>query len=186
MPKLLKGILVSTRRNDEKSAGSEIHYALTNDLGLKSSIINISNSGISGLVTVGLKGKNPVELITQIAKLEENSNYFLHCLKFKPIEHVISMDLEELASLVDKEKTKIEGSFKIEVGKRHAKYSTQELISTVATRIDNPVNLDNPDIIVLIELLGNKLGLSIIRPDQVYSTKKANEEQAEENNWFLN
>ena len=78
-----------------------------------------------------------------------------------------------------------EGSFKIEVSKRHTSLVSSDVISAIAKNIDNPVDLTNPDNLILIEIIGNKLGISLIAPDLVYSTNLVHEDSKESDNWFL-
>jgi len=59
------------------------------------------------------------------------------------------------------------------VRKRHTTLSTKEIVETVARNIDRKVDLENPDKIVLIEILGELTGVSVIAPSDVLSMERA-------------
>jgi len=59
------------------------------------------------------------------------------------------------------------------VRKRHTTLSTKEIVETVARNIDRKVDLENPDKMVLIEILGELTGVSVIAPSDVLSVERA-------------
>ena len=187
MPKLYRGLLVSCRRNFEKAASSEMFYTLSKELEIEPDHISARLTGISGLISVKLDLEvNLVELMGNIMDLESEKTYFIHTLKIKPVEIIIPAELEALESYVkDHISNSFEGSFKIEVSKRHTPLISTDVISSIAKNIDNPVDLTNPDILVLIEIIGNKMGISVIPPHLVYSTNLVHEDSKESDNWFL-
>lgn len=186
MPTLYSGLLISCRRNFESNASSEIHFALTNELKLNSEDIKAKNTGISGLITVRLNNMDNLHVVDQLKELEKVTSYFIHCLKIKPIMYTIKNDFEDLSELVKDHLDEINGNYKIEVNKRHSSLRSIEVIKVIADIVENPVSLDNPDTLVLVEIIGDKLGLSIINPKYIFSTKKASEEKSDSTeNWFL-
>ena len=57
------------------------------------------------------------------------------------------------------------------VEKRHNSFlRSSELIRTIAKEIDNPVDLDSPNWIVLVEILGNVTGIAVIQQDQIFNS----------------
>ena len=79
-----------------------------------------------------------------------------------------------------------DGTFKIEIHKRHTALTSLEIINAIAPLIDNTVNLDNPDWLVLVEIVADRFGLSFIKPDLIFSAKIANEQPRQaKTNWFL-
>lgn len=187
MPKLYRGLLVSCRRNFEKAASSEMFFTLSKELEIEPDHISARSTGISGLISVKLNPEvNIIELMNNLIELESDKAYFIHTLKIKPVEVIIPAELEALESYVeDNIANSFEGSFKIEVSKRHTPLISSDVISTIAKNIDNPVDLTNPDILVLIEIIGNKMGISVIPPHLVYSTNLVHEDSTESDNWFL-
>lgn len=43
-------------------------------------------------------------------------------------------------------------------------------ISIIAKEVSNPVNLDNPKWIILIEILGKVTGISVLELDQIFNS----------------
>ena len=186
MPTLYSGLLISCRRNFESNASSEIHFALTNELKLNSEDIKAKNTGISGLITVRLNNMDNLHVVDQLKELEKVNSYFIHCLKIKPIMYTIKNDFEDLSEIVKDHLDEINGNYKIEVNKRHSSLRSIEVIKVIADIVKNPVSLDNPDTLVLVEIIGDKLGLSIINPKYIFATNKAIEESSDSTeNWFL-
>ncbi len=187
MPKLYRGLLVSCKRNFEKATSSEMFYTLSKELEIEPDYISARSTGISGLISVKLHSDvNLTELMENLIELETEKAYFIHTLKIKPVELIIPAELEALEShVVDNIVDSFEGSFKIEVSKRHTPLVSSDVISAIAKNIDNPVDLTNPDNLILIEVIGNKMGISVIPPHLVYSTNLVHEDSSESENWFL-
>jgi len=186
------GLLISSKRNFESSASSEIQYTLIEKLGITKSQIKISNSGISGLITAKIEGENPILLVEKLIELEKNDSFFLHCLKFKPIQFVIKLKDElKFEGLVEIISSKIvdddvTSSYKIQIEKRHSKIQSKDLISEIAPTIPNPVDLTNPKWIIQIEIIADNLGISKIKPKHIFSTKLAFDSKTDQSeNWFL-
>jgi len=94
-----------------------------------------------------------------------------YVLRVLPIEFVVPTDLnmirqaaKGLASKIDK------NSFRITVEKRHSPLESIEVINAIAGEIESKVDLENPGWIVLVEILGSQTGLSVIRPEQMFSS----------------
>jgi len=49
---------------------------------------------------------------------------------------------------------------------------TSDIISNLARGVSNNVNLSSPDWIILIEIIGKWSGISIMKPDQIFSAVK--------------
>ena len=63
-------------------------------------------------------------------------------------------------------------TYRISIEKRNSDLSSQEIISKIAGKIKNKVSLEFPDKVVLIEILGNKTGVSILKKSDVLSIEK--------------
>ncbi len=184
--RLFRGLLISSKRNFENSALSEITYALTRELNIPQEKIFARRAGISGLSVVKLDDDIDIlETIKQLISLEENQSFFIHTLKIRPIEYVMKFDIPKLIDFMKIKNFHIEGSFKIEVNKRHNPVHSLDIINEVAKLYSNPVNLDNPSTLILIEIIGDKLGLSVIPPELVYRTGAGDDDNRDEDNWFL-
>jgi tRNA acetyltransferase TAN1 len=47
---------------------------------------------------------------------------------------------------------------------------SSEIIATVGSEINNRVDLENPDWIVLVEIIGKLVGISVLRPKEIFSS----------------
>lgn len=182
---LFRGLLVSCPKNHEQSAGSEIFYSLTEKIGLTPEHVSVQETRISGLLTVKIDPSvdlNPV--VEQLQELDQDEPFFLHCLKIRPVHKVVT-SIEELEEGI-KSMTLPSGSFRVQVNKRHSPIKSMDIITPVASLIDQKVDLSNPDWEVLIEIVADKIGYAIITPDLMFSTQLAfHDPEQEVTNWFL-
>jgi tRNA acetyltransferase TAN1 len=72
--------------------------------------------------------------------------------------------IKELSSRIQELQT-----FRITVEKRHSQISSVDIIHGMASEISRKVDLSNPDWIVLVEVIQNVAGLSVIRPYHIFS-----------------
>ena len=119
---------------------------------------------------------NPVLVVQELGrKLVESPWKFRYILKVSPIEKVVSSSTAEIGKCVLTMVDRIDKkeSFRITVRKRHTTLSTKEIVETVARSIDRRVDLENPDKVVLIEILGELTGVSVIAPSDMLSVERA-------------
>jgi tRNA acetyltransferase TAN1 len=57
--------------------------------------------------------------------------------------------------------------------RRFTKYHTIEIIKNIAELIDEKVDLKNPDKILHINIIGKYAGISILKPNDTFSTSQA-------------
>lgn len=104
----------------------------------------------------------------------EDPKSFRFILKIAPIEKVVPSNINEIAKWVKKKKDAIleNQTFRITVEKRMTNLNRDELIKIIAELIDRKVDLKNPDKILMIQILGENTGLSIINPEDIISIPK--------------
>ncbi|TFF85452.1 MAG: hypothetical protein EU518_01110, partial [Promethearchaeota archaeon] len=92
-----------------------------------------------------------------------------------PIQFVCEIDLKQIEKIIEENYSKFisEGEkFRIKLRRRKNKLIKRKtLIESVAKYIDNPVDLENPEKIVRIELLKNICGISFLKPGDIISPK---------------
>ena len=125
-----------------------------------------------GLITAATN-VDTKEVIRRIKKiLEKDSNFFQFILKIVPIDYVCETNLNVIKDFVEKYYPLYlneEDSFKIELKRRKNEIIERDaIIESVAKIITNRVDLDNPDKIIRIELLGNISGISFLNPDDIF------------------
>ena len=184
---LYRGLLISTSRNEERSASSEIHFVLTNRLEIDESLFTVHDTRISGLITLSMNPSiDTHEVVRELMSLEDDEAYFMHCLKIRPVDYVVQADIESVVNAIKELDIQREGSFRITVSKRHTPLASMDLIMAVAKLFSNPVNLSNPDWEILIEIVADKLGFTVMEPDLLFSTQLAfHEDDDDVPNWFL-
>jgi len=164
-------LLASTSRGYENDACSEFWFLL-GEIGDEQSVVE--KSSVSGLI-MAKTALDPFRVIKDLRKMMNERPYeFRYTLKVVPIEVVVHTKLEEIkkASLELAAGISENETFRITVEKRHTKLPTREIIETVASGIDRKVSLENPDKIVLVEVLGGLTGVSVVKPDDILSITK--------------
>jgi len=164
-------LLVSTSRGNERNACREVWYLL-NELGDKNPKVEITPA--VGLV-VAQTSIEPIEATWKIRSvLKEKPWELRYVLKIAPIERIVPADLSEIAKLSEElsEKIKVGESYRVTVRKRHSVLSSKDIVEAAASRIDRHVDLDNPDRILLIEIISNLAGISVITPNDTLAVEK--------------
>ena len=185
---LYPGLLISTKRNSERSASSEIHFVLTNKLEIEADLIHVADTRISGLITVKLdQSVDTHQLIRDMIALEKEDSYFMHCLKIRPIDHTLGFELDNLVKHIENQQIDRPGTFRIMVNKRHNPIASLEVIKPIANLFpNNKVDLNEPDWEIWIEIVAYTVGYAVIEPELVFSTDLAYvEEDDNVPNWFL-
>lgn len=82
--------------------------------------------------------------------------------KFTVLDAIVNTDINEIAKAVDKLKDKVRGKWRITLKTRKYPIDRKELIQKAAEPIDRPVDLENPEYIVLIEIFGELTGIAVL------------------------
>ncbi len=164
-------LLATTARGNEEDACSEIWYLL-GDMG--DSTVKVDKTGITGLIAAKTKF-NPFEVIEKFRNILKDRPYeFRYTLRLIPIEKVVRTDVGEIQMAVMELCSKIaEGeTFRVTVEKRFTNTSTKDIVMATAANIERHVNLNHPDRVVLIEVVGGLTGVSVIKPQDILSIVK--------------
>jgi tRNA acetyltransferase TAN1 len=134
----------------------------------------IETTSVIGLVVAKTK-LDPVKAIRDLrALLKERPWEFKYTLKLVPVQKVVEAQLQEIEHVAldlagrigQKEK------FRITIEKRHTDLSSKTIIETVAKGVERTVDLDSPDKILMIEIIGQLAGLALIQPQDVLSVER--------------
>lgn len=164
-------LLATTSRGNEGDACSELWYLLE-EIGDSTPIVE--KTGVSGLIAVKT-APNPFEVVDKLRKiLRERPYEFRYTLRIIPIERVIRTDLGEIKRIATELSSRIgeNETFRVTVEKRFTETPSQNIIEAAAANIKREVNLKNPDKILLIEVVGELTGISVIKPDDILSVMK--------------
>ena len=155
-------LLVACPRERERAARSEIQYFI-GDL-IEDPELKVSKTHISGLLTCKTS-LDPFEVVQKLREFAlENPYQFRFAIRFTPIEQCVESNLESIkeATLNLLEKIGEDESFRVTVRRRHTDLENMEVVIAVASVIQRTVNLDNPDKIVLVEIVGDVTGISVL------------------------
>jgi tRNA acetyltransferase TAN1 len=164
-------ILASTMRGNERQMCYELGFLLkeAGDPEPK-----VDKTGIRGLV-VAKTTLDPVEAVKKFrALLAEKPYEFRYSLRIIPIQKVVHTEMEEIktAALELTAKMKETETFRVTVEKRFTNIHSHEIIEAIASNVKNKVNLDNPDKVLLIEVIGGYAGVSLLKPSSLVSVLK--------------
>jgi len=159
-------LLATTWRGNEENACSELWYLL-GEIG--DSAPTVDKTGVAGLIAAKT-AFNSFEVIEKFRKiLHERSYEFRYTLRIIPIEKVVRTDLGEIQRAATELSSKIgeDETFRVTVEKRFTETPTRDIIEAAAANIEREVDLNNPNKILLIEVVGGLTGLSVIKPNEI-------------------
>jgi tRNA acetyltransferase TAN1 len=164
-------LLVSTSRGNERNTCSEMWYLL-GEAGDRTAVVE--RTQVIGLVVARTR-IDPVTAIDRLRSLLlERPWEFRYTLKVTPITGTVSSDSKEIEDYAVKlaESLGKDEKYRVTIEKRRTSISGRELIEAVAKRIDRKVDLNGPDRVVLIQILGEVTGVSVIAPDKILSVER--------------
>lgn len=134
----------------------------------------VDRSPARGLITARTSF-DPVQAVAKLReKLRENPDHFKSLLRVIPVQRRVATDLEEIARTAADMASEIgdDESFRVTLEKRRTHLRSRTIIDAVAEEIDRKVDLESPDWVVLVEIVGKVTGLSVIRPDGILNIQK--------------
>ena len=164
-------LLATTARGNEDETCSELWYLL-GEIG--DSAPAVERTGVAGLIAAKTVF-NPFEVIGKFRQiLHERPYEFRYTLRIIPIEKVIRTDLGEIQRVATELSAKIgrDESFRVTVEKRFTETPTRDIIEAAASNIERKVDLNKPNKILLIEVIGGLTGISVIKPEDILSVIK--------------
>ncbi|MFB5612474.1 MAG: THUMP domain-containing protein [Nitrosarchaeum sp.] len=164
-------LIITCARHLESETRQEL-TGILEKLGDAESRITITN--MSGILTAETKLES-IEVVRKIKEmLLEEPWCIRYCLRIIPIQKITDTKIEsiedgvlDLIKLITNEE-----SYRISIEKRNSSISSQEIISRIAKKIENKVSLEFPDKIILIEILGSKTGIAIVKKADILSVEK--------------
>ena len=165
-------LLVTCARNLEIETKNEIGKILDEIGDQESEVLNVGMRGIL-MVNTSIEPSKIIDWVKD--KVVEEPWLIRYCLRMIPIQSVTETDMNEITKDVIKLKDVIQqnDSYRITIEKRNTDMSSTEIITEIAKIFPNKVSLNQPDWIVLIEILGNKTGISILKENEIFSLDKA-------------
>jgi len=165
-------LIITCARNLESETKNEIKKILDELGDQEPEILNVGMRGIL-MVDTTIEPSKIIDWIRN--KVVEEPWLIRYCLRIIPIQSITETNIDKIKQNVIKLKDSIQknDSYRITVEKRNTSVSTNEIITEVAKIFPNKVSLNKPDFIVLIEILGDKTGISILKDSELFSLDKS-------------
>ena len=164
-------LIITCARHLEPETKDELNDILE-DFG--DSDAQISITSMSGILTAETK-LDPIEIVRKIKEMILDEPWSIrYCLRIIPIQKIIESKMEEIEEVISSMSQEIlDGeTYRISIEKRNSDLSSKEIITKIADKIKNKVSLEFADKIILIEVLGNKTGISILKKSDILSIEK--------------
>ena len=161
-------LIINCARSLELETKNEIKKILDELGDQEPEILNVGMRGILMVDTI----IEPSKIIDWVKnKIVEEPWLIRYCLRIIPIQSITETNIDKIKQNVIKLKDLIQknDSYRITVEKRNTSIPTNEIITEVAKIFPNKVSLNKPDLIVLIEILGDKTGISILKDSELFS-----------------
>ena len=165
-------LIITCARSLESETKNEIKKILDELGDQEPEILNVGMRGILMVNTI----IEPSKIIDYVKnKMIEEPWLIRYCLRIIPIQMITETEIDKIKQNVIKLKDTIQknDSYRITIEKRNTDISSTEIITEIAKIFPNKVSLNQPDWIVLIEILGNDTGISILKDDELFSLDKA-------------
>jgi tRNA acetyltransferase TAN1 len=169
-------LVVATYRQRENDCISELWY-FAREIG--DTRFDASKTGLPSLVVARTSLDPEVFASKAYEKILDNPWYFRYILKLTPIHVTVEASLEAITQAALELASKKLGpneTYKVETHIRLSHLTRDEVITAIAGKIQNRVNLDYPDKVILVEVIGDRAGIAVIPPKVVVSVEKTRRE----------
>ncbi|MGY5152216.1 MAG: THUMP domain-containing protein [Candidatus Nitrosopumilus sp. bin_6a] len=143
--------------------------------------VKISITNMSGILTAETQ-LDPIEVVRKIKDMLLDEPWSIrYCKRIIPIQKVIESKIDQIENSISELSNQIleNETYRISIEKRNSDLSSKEIITKIADKIKNKVSLEFPDKVILIEILGNKAGISILKKSDILSTEKTKRSMSE-------
>lgn len=163
-------IIITCPRRFEREAGTEAAQMLER-AGLQPPSIQLTDMpGILVLQT----SSDPVEAVAAMARAIDDEPWTARYVQRAiPVQESVPSRISDIVEAATRLSVAIQGTYRVTVEKRHTALSAREIISRIADTLSGKVSLENPDYVVLVEILGADAGVSVIKPRDILRTAHA-------------
>lgn len=122
-----------------------------------------------------LRVQNARKIIRSISKLKSKKGMFEHTFHWVPIEKWVASNIKSMQKEIKKLQKGIKKTekWKMDLHKRHFDMPSTELIIKLTEVVDKPkVDLDNPQKIIEVQIMGKKAGLALLNKDEIFGLAK--------------
>jgi len=164
-------LIITCQRNLEELTISEIQNILER-LGDTDAVIE--KTMFSGIIQIKTKLNN-MKVLDGFKEIIEDEPWLIkYCSRIIPIQEECESKLDEIRNKVIglSDIIKKNDTYRITIEKRQSSLHNKEIISKIADSLSNKVSLENSDWEIIIQILRNKTGISIIPPNSILSVHK--------------
>ena len=164
-------LIITCPRNFEEKAEKEISEFIKEIGGIAPKISSINLSGIFMIHS----DIEPIEIVEKFKKKINDEPWSIRfCSRVIPIQVIAKSELDDIKQNISKLLNVIPANdtFRITVENRNSSLSTSNIILEIGDMIPNKVSLNKPDWEILVEVLGDKAGLSILPKNSILSVQK--------------
>ncbi len=163
-------LIVTCPRHFEEDAADEISGIL-DGMGAD---LTVQKSRFSGILMVDAK-ISPAAVSRHIRERIHDEPWSVrYILRTIPVQKWIATDMEQIVaeSQILAGTIRADEKYRVTVEKRDSEISSRDIISRIADLMENEVSLEAPDRIILVEILGDHTGLSVISADDILSVER--------------
>ena len=134
----------------------------------------VEKTSFSGIIQVETK-LDIMRVLENFKEIIEDEPWLIkYCSRIIPIQVESESKLDDIRDKVKglSEIIKKNDTYRITVEKRQSSLHTSEIISKIADSLSNKVSLENSDWEIIIQVLRNKTGISIIPPNSILSVDR--------------
>jgi tRNA(Ser,Leu) C12 N-acetylase TAN1 len=163
-------LLVTSQKGSEAKASAEFKEIALQRGHRK---LHIEKAGFDGILEIEIE--NARDFIAFMREYVRSEPFRVHYIqRMIPVDVVVDTNLEQIKEAATRIAPQVlEGeTFRIDITERESPTSRKELIETIAGILDRKVNLDSPDKVFNVEVLGEYTAMSVARPDEILSITK--------------
>ncbi|MDG6915184.1 MAG: THUMP domain-containing protein [Nitrososphaerota archaeon] len=135
--------------------------------------LHIEKAGFDGILEIEIE--NSRDFIAFMRDYVRSEPFRVHFIqRMIPVDVVVDTTLEQVRdAAVQLAPQVLPGeTFRIDITERDSPVSRKELIDTIASVVDRKVNLNSPDKVFNVEVMGEYSAISVVRPDEILSITK--------------
>ena len=164
-------LIITCQRNLEEPTILEIQNMLER-FGDMEAIIE--KTVFSGIIQVQTSLDN-IKVLSNFKEIIDDEPWLIkYCSRIIPIQKECESKMEDItnAAIELSYKMKENETYRLTIEKRHSSLHTKDIISNIANSISNKVSLENSDWEIIIQVLRNKTGVSVIPLNTILSVGK--------------
>ena len=134
----------------------------------------IEKTVFSGIIQIETK-LDIMQILDQFKEIIEDEPWLIkYCSRIIPIQEECESKLDHITDKVNSLSNIIKKNetYRITVEKRQSSLHTKDIISKIADSISNKVSLENSDWEIIIQVLRDRTGISIIPPNSILSVDR--------------